>query len=324
MLKAAKFILLSAICLAPLNLYCWGFYGHKSINRLAVFTLPSEIMSFYKKHLEFISAHAVDPDMRRYVVKEEAARHYIDIDHYGDAPFDVVPQKWNDAVEKYTEDTLQAYGIVPWHVERMYYRLVSAFQKKDVSYILKTSADIGHYIADAHVPLHTTENYNGQMTNQHGIHGFWESRLPELYADEYNYFVGRAKLIDKPLQFIWNAVEVSHNAVDTVLDFERALNAGFPQDQKYAFEERGRSTVKVYSRDYSAEYHHMLDQMVERRMRSAILAVGSFWYSAWVEAGKPDLESELSPEVLKQIEEDRKTLEAAYKVKPVKSRAHDE
>ena len=312
------------LCVAPLNLYCWGFYGHKSINRLAVFTLPTELMVFYKDHLEFISEHAVDPDMRRYVVKEESPRHYIDIDHYGEDPFKLVPRKWEDAVEKLSEDILQAYGIVPWHVKRMYVRLIYAFKEKDIPYILKTSADIGHYIADAHVPLHTTENYNGQLTNQKGIHGFWESRLPELYAEDYDYFVGKAEIVKDPLVTIWTALENSHNAVDSALEFEAALNQSFPSDRKYAFEERGRSTVKVYSRDYSAEYHIMLDDMVQSRMRASIITIGSFWYSAWVEAGQPDLEGKVDPEDWEEIEEEKKQLEAEYRAKPVKSREHDE
>ena len=319
-----KILAVVLLCVAPLNLYCWGFYGHKSINRLAVFTLPTELMGFYKDHLEFISEHAVDPDMRRYVVKEEAPRHYIDIDHYGDDPFKLVPRRWDDAVEKFSEDTLQAYGIVPWHVQRMYFRLILAFKKNDIPFILKTSADLGHYIADAHVPLHTTENYNGQLTNQKGIHGFWESRLPELYAEDYNYFVGKAQIVNDPLETIWTAVENSHNAVDSVLEFERALNASFPTDRKYAFEERGRSTVKVYSRDYSAEYHQMLDDMVERRMRASIITIGSFWYSAWVEAGQPKLGGKIDPKDWEVIEAEKKQLEAEYRAKPVKSREHDE
>ena len=150
----------------------WGFFGHKKINRLAVFTLPPEIFPLYKKHIDYITDHAVDPDKRRYAVKGEAERHFIDIDHYvkeGENPFDVVPKRWYDAVEKFSEDTLRAYGIVPWHLQTMLYRLKDAFEQKNLSRILKISAEFGHYIGDAHVPLHTTENYNGQMTNQKGI-----------------------------------------------------------------------------------------------------------------------------------------------------------
>lgn len=308
----------------PNHLYCWGFFGHKSINRLAVFTLPTELIGFYKNHLEYVSEHAVDPDMRRYVVKEEAPRHYIDIDHFGENPFEVVPRSWDAAVEKFSEDTLQAYGIVPWHIERMYKRLVWAFKDRDVPYILKTSADLGHYIADAHVPLHTTENYNGQLTGQKGIHGFWESRLPELYSEDYDYFVGKAQFLDSPLDMAWDAVEASHAAVDSVLSFEMKLHNEFPTDQKYAFEQRGRSTIKVYSRDYSYAYHEMLDRMVERRMRASIIAVGSFWYSAWLEAGKPILEIELDDGQKQLIEQERKSLEAEYQARPVSSREHSE
>lgn len=317
-----KVILLLAVSIIPVLVLCWGFYGHKSINRVAVYTLPTELAGFYKEHIEYVTSHAVDPDMRRYAVKEEAPRHYIDIDHYGDKPFDAVPREWKDAVEKFTEDTLQAYGIVPWHVERMYKRLVSAFKKKDIGYILKTSADLGHYIGDAHVPLHTTENYNGQLTNQKGIHGFWESRLPELYAEDYDFFVGKAVFIKDPLNFIWDEVEKSHAAVDSVLHFERDLTNTFPSDRKYAFEEKGASVMKTYSRDFSQEYHVMLDGMVERRMRKAIIAVGSYWYSAWVEAGKPDLSTPLSKEQQEQLEAERKELEARYQASKILGREH--
>jgi hypothetical protein len=31
--------------------------------------------------------------------------------------------------------------------------------------------------------------------------------------------------------------------------------------------------------------------MVERRMRQSIYAVASFWYTAWVNAGQPDLKN---------------------------------
>ncbi len=42
----------------------WGFFGHRRINRMAVFTLPPGLIPFYKKNLEFITEHAVDPDKR--------------------------------------------------------------------------------------------------------------------------------------------------------------------------------------------------------------------------------------------------------------------
>ncbi len=268
----------------------WGFYGHKRINRMAVFTLPPQMVSFYKKHIEFITNHAVDPDKRRYGVEGEAPRHYIDIDHYGEHAFDSVPKYWKAAIAKYTEDTLMAYGIVPWQIEKHYYKLLNAFKEENLDRILNYSADLGHYIADAHVPLHTTENYNGQMTGQRGIHGFWESRIPELKAEDYDYFVGRAMYVESPIKTAWKIVYESHMAVDSVLKFEAMLNKEFPTDQKYAYENRGNVMMKVYSVEYTNRYDMMIKGQVERRMRESIIMIGSIWYSAWVNAGKPNLD----------------------------------
>ena len=175
--------------------YCWGFFAHKKINYYAVFLLPPEMMVLYKPNIDFISEHAIDPDKRRYGVPDEGARHYIDIDYYGAYPYDALPHKWTEAVAKFTEDTLKANGIVPWHVQLMLSRLTDAFKEKNFSKIMKNSAEIGHYIADAHVPLHASSNHNGQLTNQKGIHAFWESRVPELLAEKELIFLSGKHLI---------------------------------------------------------------------------------------------------------------------------------
>lgn len=268
----------------------WGFYGHRQINRLAVFTLPGEMIGFYKKNIQYITDAAVNPDRRRYAVVEEAARHYIDLDHYGDSALYRMPRFWKDAVDKHTEDTLKAYGILPWHVNVMFYRLRDAFMIKDPTRILSLSADLGHYIADAHVPLHTTENYNGQLTGQHGIHAFWESRLPELFSTRYDFFVGKSAYLKNPQLAIWKAIEGSNHELDSVLTIEKRLSKKFGE-KRYSFETKGKQTMKVYSAEFSAAYHEALRGMVEQRMRGAIKMIGDFWYTAWVDAGQPDLKS---------------------------------
>jgi hypothetical protein len=288
----------------------WGFWGHKKINHMACFTLPPEMIGFYKSHIDFITEHAVDPDNRRYSNKAEPPRHYLDADHYGEHPFDSLPKYWKDAVAKYTEDTLNAYGIVPWYVAKMMFSLTDAFKDRNVDKILYFSANIGHYIADSHVPLHATENYNGQKTNQVGIHAFWESRIPELYGDDYDFIVGRAEFISNIQMHAWGIIEESASEVDSVLGFEKKLSKTFPSDKKYSFEQVGNKTDKVYSEEYTKAYSDMLDGMVERKIRTAIFNVGSFWYTAWVNAGSPDLDSigkkEVTEEMKKNLEEEQK------------------
>ena len=274
----------------------WGFFAHKKINRMAVFTIPDEtLFHFYKFHIDFISEHAVDPDKRRYAVDGEAEKHYIDIDYYGNEPFKVMPRKWDDAVNKFSEDTLRAYGISPWNINLMVAKLSQAFRDKNLDRILRYSADLGHYIGDVHVPLHTTLNYNGQLTNQKGIHGFWESRVPELFSEQYDYLVGKAKYIESPLNKIWDVVEHSFNAVDSVLTFEKQLSTEWSEDRKFSFEKRGMVTMKVYSKEFSEEYARRLDGMHNRRMRESILTVGSLWFTAYINAGQPDLDQLMKP-----------------------------
>ncbi|RMG83394.1 MAG: S1/P1 Nuclease [Bacteroidetes bacterium] len=301
----------------------WGFFGHKRINRMTVFTLPPELFGFYKAHIEFLTEHAPDPDKRRYAVEGEAPRHFIDIDHYDkENPFAVVPRKWEDAVAKFTEDTLMAYGIVPWHIEVMVKRLTYAFKNKDLDRILKLSAELGHYVGDAHVPLHTTENYNGQMTGQKGIHGFWESRLPELFAEDYDYFVGKAEYIADINDFVWTVIEESHAAVDSVLLIEKQLTEEFPSDRKYSYETRGNITIKTYSRDFSQAFHERLNGMVERRMRKSIIAAGSLIYTAWLNAGQPDLEELKEKQISEETLLELQALDDAVKKGKIKGREH--
>jgi len=339
----------------------WGFFAHKRINRLAVLTLPPEMMVFFKPNIDWLSDHAVDPDMRRYASKHEGPRHFIDLDVYGSPPFDELPRLWVDAMLKYTDvwavqspgDTVQVFGrqrpvpeelartykdffyqqllprfykgdemldadslnaflqtneiplraqtafyrehlsehgIVPWHLQKLQRDLTEAFRQRNSKRILRIATDMGHYIGDAHVPLHTTSNYNGQKTGQHGIHGFWESRVPELFADEeYDYFVGKPEYINNPMDFFWKAVFDSHSMVDSVLTMERALSSTFPSDHQMCPDVRNGRSILAPCRDYSSAYQTALQGMMERRMRAAIHAVSNAWYTAWVDAGQPDL-----------------------------------
>ncbi len=288
-----KKLILTVTCIGICySCFCWGFYAHRKINYYAVFLLPPEMMIFYKPHINFIAEHAVDPDKRRYLVAVEGARHYMDIDHYGTFPFDSLPRKWNDAVTKISEDTLNKYGIVPWWIQTMLYRLTNAFKEKDGGRILKLSAEIGHYIADAHVPLHASSNHNGQLTGQEGIHAFWESRIPELLAEtEWDFLLGKAVYIPDPLKYTWKRFLESAAAADTVLKIEKQLSQQMAPDQRFAFELRNGILIKQYSTAYSLKYNQVLNNMIERRMRASIQSVANFWFTAWVNAGQPDLKN---------------------------------
>lgn len=268
----------------------WGFFGHKTINYSAIFTLPIEMFGFYKTHASQIRDMAVNADKRRYAIDEEAPRHYLDADFYEKTvPLDTIPHRFDSAVAKYGLDTILEHGIVPWHVIKVKWWLTKAFVEKDANSIIRLSADLGHYVGDLHVPLHSTNNYNGQLTGQHGIHGFWESRLPELFSVDYDFFVGKAEYIDNVEDVVWKRFEESYAAKDSVLQIEKELSQQIKADKLYSYELRGQTLVQTYSVYYSSMYHKALNQMVERRMQSSIKMIGSLWFTAWVDAGQPDL-----------------------------------
>lgn len=247
-------------------------------------------MTFYKPNQQFLADHATDPDKRRHLLPAEAPRHYIDMDLYKANGHYNVPERWDSALAQFGIDTINARGIVPWWIDIMLGRLTKAFEEKNAGLILKLSADIGHYIADAHVPLHASSNHNGQLTGQQGIHAFWESRIPELLAErQWDFFIGHAVLITQPRHFIWTIVQQSAAAADTVLRTEKDLSLRFPPDSRYGFSEKNGSLVKQYTADYTLAWDNRLGGMVERRMRASVMAVASFWYTAWVNAGQPDL-----------------------------------
>jgi hypothetical protein len=319
-----KAVIFGFFCILSLKSFCWGFYGHQRINYYAVFLLPPEMMVFYKPNIQFLVDHAVDPDKRRYAVASEAPKHYIDIDAYGTFPYNQLPRKYDSAVRKFSSDTVISNGIVPWWIQTMQARLTSAFKEKNPAKILKLSSEIGHYIADAHVPLHTNSNHDGQLTNQKGIHAFWESRVPELLAErDFDFMIGKAFYISKISDYVWARVLESAAEADTVLQNEAKLTRQFPVDRKFAFEERNGKIIRQYSSAFTIAYNSSLKGMVERKMRIAIASVASFWYTAWVNAGQPDLKNlqstSFSQEDLKEFE----SLDSAWKNNIRKGREHE-
>lgn len=285
-----------ALLFAPLLLGSWGFFAHRLINRTAVFSLPKEMAAFYKRHIEYITEHAIDPDKRCYVDTLESTRHYIDLEDLDDARTDTAAIHWSHAVARFTERKLKAAGIIPWQIELTYRRLTDAMYARDPTRILRYAADLGHYVSDAHVPLHTTRNYNGQFTNQRGIHAFWETRLPERFAADYDLWIGRAVYVSAVLDEAWTIVRESHALVDSVLSLEQALSNQFRADRKYAYVSRNGVLHRNYSEDYTQAYHRVLNGMVERRMRASIRRTANLWYSAWIDAGQPNLQDLGVPE----------------------------
>lgn len=309
MLPYSRIYISLCFILLSLKAFTWGFYSHRIIARHAVYCLPPEMFGFYKKHIEFITEHSVDPDKLSRVDPKEAPRHYIDLEYFDHE----IPLYWKDAVKKYTEDSLYKWGVLPWHISKMFFRLVEAFKEEDPYQIILISARASHYCADATMPLHTTKYYNGRRPDQRGIHSFWETRIPELLAPEFHLVVGRATYIENVQVKAWEIIRQTHAQVDSVYAIYDSLIATFKPDQIYSFVTRGAITRQNYSAEFARAFEKASNHQVERNMRLAIYFTASFWYSAWVNAGQPDLNKLLDRDIQKQMKKEKKALEKMWR-----------
>lgn len=283
-----------SIALLAALLLCssWGFLMHRTITQLAVYPLPPQMQSFFYHFKDEIVKNSTRPDERRRNDPSEDAKHFIDFDAYGPKASRRMPMDWDIAVLAFSKDTLLKYGYVPYWVMVMQERLTNAFRQRRRDSILFYATDLAHYIADAHVPLHTSVNYDGQLTGQKGLHALWESTVPELTIEQLNLAgAKKARYLQQPQEAIWSALRHAHQLVPEVLRAETEASKAFPEAIKYRVQMRQGRAAKSYSTDFARAYaQRILPSLNDQALRAARL-IADFWYTAWVDAGRPVLDN---------------------------------
>ena len=272
--------MLTAIFLAPSTASAWGFEAHRFIVARAIDILPEPLRPFFEANRAFIVERAIDPDLWRNAgFTEEPPNHFLDFDAYGPYPFKDLPRNYDDALRKHGLEKLKQNGLLPWRTYEIAGRLVRGFEavhkngqyaESDIRFF---SAIIGHYVADAHVPLHAVLNYNGQLTGQTGIHYRWEGELFIRYEKQLNIKPGALKPITNERDFIFETLLESSQLADDVL----------------AADKKAIGNRDVYDDQYFATLFAETRPMLEKRLNDAINGVASMITGAWEQAGKPTL-----------------------------------
>lgn len=285
--KFALTVLITSVLIISTS---WGFLVHKTVHQLAVYELPETMLPFFYQQMDYLVTNAPRPDMRRNEDSTEATKHFIDLEMFGEEAATKMPLDWNRAVQKYTVDSLLKYGYVPYHVVYIKEKLTAAFRKQNKDSILFYAADLGHYIGDAHVPLHTTVNYDGQLTDQKGLHSLWESMIPEIEIGNYSlYSSHKATYLKKPAEAIWQAVRNAAKLVSDMLQKEKEVSKGFTEEKKFRVQIRRGKETKSYTTAFAKAYAAALGTTINDQLRSSADLIADFWYTSWVDAGKPDL-----------------------------------
>ncbi len=267
------FVFFTILFLAPKN-YPWGKTGHKLINKEALDILPPEMIAF-KGWQNYIVEHAVDADDRKKFDKTESPKHYIDIDFYKEFNSGRMIYDRQQLTTIYGDSTLKEIGLLPWATMDSFNNLIEAFKEKNRDKALIYASDLAHYAADGHQPFHTVMNYNGQLTNQKGVHGRYEIDMIEKYYDQIVTSISPEKVayINDPLDFIFKYISNSNSVCNVILDADNFAH----------------NSAKNHDSD---EYYRLLwfktNYITTIQLTKASEDVASLIYSAWVDAGKPD------------------------------------
>lgn len=266
---------------APVSAQAWGFEAHRYIMDMAIALLPAELTPLYDAYRPMLVERVVDPDTWRTAgFDNEDPHHFLDIDFdgFGPYPFDALPRDYEAAVLKFGVETIRRNGLLPWRVSEYFGKLRRAFEEyarrpnAGTRFdLLFYSAALSHYVGDAHVPFHAVTNYDGQLTNQHGIHARFEAVAFERYRT-------RLRIQPKPMAPIRTARDF---IFDTVIAGTRLVSPILDADLKAI------GTKDLYDDEYFDRFFAGVQPVMEQRLSEAISATAAMIAGAWEAAGRP-------------------------------------
>lgn len=251
----------------------WGPAGHRLVNGWAIETLPPEIRGFFEANRQLLIDRASDPDELMKTDRYERNRHYIYLDKYGLFPFLALPHSYRAAVARYGKGRIGHDGTLPWQIGEYSLRLTNALKAEKWEEAKLDAAFLGHYVADAHDPLHTTQNFDGQLSEETGLELRFAGRVVERYTNFFVFHADEAGKIVDPTEYAFGAVLEAHIWVDHIILADRQSREGLPG----------------YNDDYLERFYRQIGSTAMQELNSAAHDAGSYWYTAWLNAGRPVL-----------------------------------
>ncbi len=249
----------------------WGHVGHFIINYNTIFSaLPQ--LEFFDTWADSLADHASDADSRKSWDPNEAPKHFIDIDSYPEfIESGTIPQDFDSVVAAHGYSFVIDKGILPWAIINTADSLEAAFEINDMHKAMLIAADLGHYIADSHMPLHITKNYNGQNTGQTGVHSRYESNLIEDFQDEIIYDGDSLQYIENLPDFVFNMIYDNYRYVDSVLNAD---------SEAQAFAGNHNSTA------YYNKFWEIAGNFTISLFKKASYRIACVIYTEWINAGR--------------------------------------
>jgi hypothetical protein len=265
-------VLISLILLLALpSSFGWGENAERLITSKAVDTLPDEMQPFFEANRQFLVQHVTDAGQSKNPADEH--NDYIELDHFGSFPFAALPRSYMTAIDKYGRHTIQTDGLLPWQIGLYSQKLTEAFQSGNWADVRLTAAILAHYVAAAHDPFNTTMNRDGKLSGQPGVNSRFSTSLVDRYQLFFFVKPNEAALIRDPTDDAFEICLSAHAWLDNVLLDDRRAEQG----------------LSGYNGEYYDRFYAQAGAILIRQISDASTDVGSYWMTAWINAGRPAL-----------------------------------
>jgi hypothetical protein len=269
--------LLSALvlCLAlfPGEAGAWGSSAQRMIVNHAVDTLPYDIRYFFEANRVYFVDHVDDSLDLIDKHPSERLNHFIELDKYGKWPYEALPRGYQLALSKYGKSKIDSTGLLPWAIGVYSQKLTEDMKAGRWEEAKKDAAFLANYVAEAHDPFNTTENFDGRQSGQNGVNERFSTALTVRFGSFFPLSPHDASFISDPTEHAFDSCLSAHSQVESILLADRAAKKGLPS----------------YTDEYYDRFYNLTAASLIKQLSDASTDVGSYWLTAWINAGKPQL-----------------------------------
>lgn len=264
-----------AVCFGflPAELFAWGSNAQRLIISHAVDTLPYEMRPFFETNRTFLIQHVNDSLNLIDKNPHERLNHFIEIDKYGKFPFEALPRNYKAALAKYSKSKIDSTGLLPWQIGVYSAKLTEDLRSGRWEEAKLDAAFLANYVAESHDPFNTTENFDGKLTGQSAVNERFNTVLIDRYGSFFPMNPRDAFFIPDPTDFAFDSCLNAHSLVESILLADRHAKKG----------------LGSYTDEYYDRFYNLTAAALIRQLSDASTNVGSYWLTAWINAGKPPL-----------------------------------
>jgi hypothetical protein len=257
----------------PPSAEAWGPNAQKLIVNKSIDTLPPDIRAFFDNGRAALARHVTDPLDEEVKKPTEKHNHFLYLDKYGRFPFTQLPRNYKAAVAKYGKSKLESTGLLPWQVGVYSAKLTESLRLGKWDEARLDAAILAAYVAETHDPFNSTENFDGHLTLQNGINERFGTALIDRFASFFPMRPNDAAFISDPTDHAFESCLAAHSWIETILLADRNAHLG----------------GKSYDDEYYDRFYNQAAPTLIHQLSSAATDVGSYWLTAWTNAGKPAL-----------------------------------